>query len=266
MSRYTMQLRAVCSLYSEEEVLRWFSDYELSDYLNDDQITLIEERLPNWSKEKLARKCLKKFYMREIGFETPWLFKHMLKVRLDEVMAEKLPVLYSMAIEYDPLVNVDYNETFSRRIDGTNNGSSQNSETVGEDSTNTSSSQATSTSSTSSSGLKVNSDTPQGRINKQDILSGSYASSTEAEENTTSGSTTTSGSDTSTLDRDISRTQNGSYNQTDAKVETYTKSMRGNSGTLTTAQKLIEQYRKIIVAIDKEIMDELDPLFFGILN
>lgn len=266
MSRYTMQLRAVCNLYGESEVKDWFMDYDIEDYLSQEQISLIAERLPNWSKEKLAQKCIDKYYMREIGFETPYLFKHMLKVRLGEVMAEKLPILYSMAIEYDPLVNVDYSESFSRNINGTNTGNSQNTENVGEDGTSTSNSSATSNSTTNSSGLRVNSDTPQGRINKQDLLDGSWASSTEAEENTTTSSNTTSATDSTTTDRDIQRTQNGSFTQSDAKIETYTKNMKGNSGTLTTAQKLIEQYRNIIVAIDKEIIDELDNLFFGILN
>lgn len=35
---------------------------------------------------------------------------------------------------------------------------------------------------------------------------------------------------------------------------------------MTTAQKLIEQYRNIVIAVNKEIIDELDNLFIGILN
>ena len=261
-----MQLRNVCKLYGDNEVKSWFMDYELSDYLTSEQLDLIAERLPNWSKEKLAQKCINKYYMREIGFETPYLFKHYLKVRLDEIMQEKLPVLYSMAIEYDPLVNVDYTESFTRKIEGSNNGNSTSAELVGEDVTTNGSSSATSTSDTSGSGLKVNSDTPQGRINKVDLLAGSWASSTEAEENTTHAVTETHATDSTTSDRDISRNGSNTYAQTDSKDETYTKKMKGNSGVLTTAQKLIEQYRQVIVAVDKEIIEELDNLFLGILN
>lgn len=40
--------------------------------------------------------------------------------------------------------------------------------------------------------------------------------------------------------------------------------MRGNSGVMTTAQKLIQQYRDIVIALDKEIIDECNSLFFGL--
>ena len=88
--------------------------------------------------------------MEQIGFETMGLFKHKVKITMKEIMESKLPLIYSRAIEYDPLVNVDYTETFSRTIE--NEGSSS------------------SNSSSNSSGLTVGSDTPQGQINKTDIL------------------------------------------------------------------------------------------------
>lgn len=163
MSKYTMQLRAIEQLYGHNELVSWFSDYEMSDYLNAEQLSLIAERLPNWSKEKLAEKCIAKYYMREIGFETPYLFKHMLKVRLDEIMQIKLPYLYSLAIEYNPLVNVDYVESYTKNIEGNNTGTNANQESVAENSTNSGSSFANSTSDTASSGLQVDSDTPQRR-------------------------------------------------------------------------------------------------------
>lgn len=266
MSRYTMQLRAVEQLYGHETLVSWFSDYELSDYLNAEQLSLIAERLPNWSKTKLAEKCINKYYMREIGFETPYLFKHFLKVRLDEIMQIKLPYLYSLAIEYDPLVNVDYKESYTKNVEGTNTGTNANQESVAEDSTNSGNSSANSSSNTSSSHLEVDSDTPQGEISKANILAGSYASKTNAGESDTDTTSNTSAEDTTTLDRDITRNQNGTYNQSDTKEETFTRTMRGNSGVMTTAQKLIQQYREIQIAIDKEIIDELDNLFFGILN
>lgn len=266
MSRYTMQLRAVEKLYGNEELKKWFMDYNMADYLTADQITAIEEKLPNWSKEKLAQKCIDKYYMREIGFETPYLFKHFLKVRLDEIMQIKLPYLYSLTIEYDPMANVDYTESYTRSIEGTNTGTNENTETVGEESTSTATGSGSTTSNTESSGLEVNSDTPQGEISKSAILGGSYASQTSATENETDSTTSTSTQDTTSLGRDIDRSQNGSYSQADSKEETFSRHMKGNSGVMTTAQKLIEQYRAIQIAVDKEIIDELNNLFIGILN
>ena len=155
MARYTIELRNVISIFGEDTVKSWFMDYELSDYLTDDEIAVITSR-GTWSKEKLAQAILDHYFMYEIGFETPALFKHQAKVLMREIMEEKAPLLYSAAIKYDPLVNVDYTETYSGTSD--------------------------SSSTSSGSGLNVQSDTPQGQISKSAILAGNYASSTGANE------------------------------------------------------------------------------------
>jgi hypothetical protein len=168
--------------------------------------------------------------MREIGLETPGLFEHHAKVLMRELMEEKLPLIYSAAIAYDPLVNVDYTETFD--AERANQGQAT--------------SQGTSTGSTS--GLTVQSDTPQGQISKSAILAGNYASSTGASE--TEDASTTTGNSTSN--------ENG--------TESYTKRIKGNSGVSATAQKMVEQYRQNIIAIDRDIIDECNSLFMGLYN
>ena len=159
MARYSIELRNLIELVGEETVKSWFTDYELSDYLTEDEIAVIEER-GTWTKEKLAQQIVDHYYIYEIGFETPGLFKHQAKVAMREIMEEKAPLIYSAAIAYDPLVNVDYTETYA----GTSGNNSN------------------STSTTNSDSLTVNSDTPQGQISKTAILQGSYASSTGANE------------------------------------------------------------------------------------
>lgn len=159
MSKYTVELRDIVENTSREEVESFFTDYELSDYLTEQEIAVIEER-GTWSKERLARMIVDHYYMREIGLETVGLFKLKAKVAMQEIMEEKLPLIYSAAIKYDPLVNVDYTESYDS---ATSNNSAGKSKGV-------------------SSGLNVNSDTPQGQISKESILNGSYASSTGASE------------------------------------------------------------------------------------
>ena len=222
MSKYTMELRELFTpikfnppIYTKEEVEAFFTDYELTDFLTQDQIDVIEEA-GVWNKEKLASKIIDHYFMREIGQETIALFKHYAKVSMQELMEEYLPLIYSASIEYDPLINVDYTETFSRTANIDSSGSS------------------------SSSGLGVMSDTPQGQISKSAILAGAYASTTNANENEVSSS---SGSDT---------------------TEDYTKTMKGNSGVSATAQKMVQQYRENIRAIDREIIEKLEPLFMGL--
>ena len=159
MSRYTVELRDIVENTSREEVEAFFTDYNLEDYLSEQEIAVINER-GTWSKERLAKKIVDHYYMREIGLETVGLFKLKAKVAMQEIMEEKLPLIYSAAIKYDPLVNVDYVEEIDAA--GSNNQSGK--------------------SKTNSSGLGVDSDTPQGQISKSAILGGSYASSTSASE------------------------------------------------------------------------------------
>lgn len=231
MASYTIELRRVCEIYGRDTVENWFKSYNIEDYLSPSQIeTLTKAEL--WNKEKLAKKIVDHYFMREIGFETPALFEHFAKVEMQEIMEYYLPLIYSTAIEFDPLVNVDYTETFEREIEGSaeNQGSSNSS------------------SNNNSSGLSVNSDTPQGQISKQNILNGSYASNTTANENEGSISDETS-------------TQSSGSSNT---LENYSKRIKGNSGVSATAQALIKQYRDIVKAYDKEIIDKLNYLFMGI--
>lgn len=226
MSKYTMELRELFTpikfnppIYTREQVEGFFKDYELTDFLTAEQINTITNA-GIWSKDKLANMIVNHYYMRELGQETIGLFIHTAKFTMEELMEEYLPLIYSASIEYDPLVNVDYTETFTRNANVDNTGQSVS----------------------NSSSLGVNSDTPKGQISKEGILAGDYASSTGASEidsttNTISGSEST---------------------------EDYTKRMKGNSGVSATAQKMIEQYRNNIRAINKEIIDRLEPLFMGL--
>lgn len=231
MASYTMRLQRVCDLYGRENVESWFKDYDLTDYLTQDQIDVIEEA-GIWNKSKLAKKIVDHYFMHEIGYETPALFQNRVKVHMQEIMEDYLPVIYSNAIQFDPLVNVDYTETFEREIEAesTANGTSN------------------STSGSEASGLNVNSDTPQGQISKTDILAGSYASQTNASETESSISNET--------------TTENTGNSTSS--ENYTKRTKGNSGVSATAQALIKQYRDIIRAVDREIIEALNINFMGI--
>lgn len=67
MATYTIELRKVCDIYGRDEVENWFKDYELKDYLTPEQIEQIN-KYNVWTKEKLAKKIVDHYYMREIRF------------------------------------------------------------------------------------------------------------------------------------------------------------------------------------------------------
>lgn len=234
MSKYTMELRELFTpikfnppLYTREQVEGFFKDYIMTDFLTDDQIDKIEEA-GIWSKDKLAKMIVNHFYMREIGTETIALFKHTVKYTMEELMEEYLPLIYSASIMYDPLVNVDFTETFSRTANVDNTGRSVSNSTHEGDS------------------IGIVSNTPQGRVTKQNILAGNYATSTE-------------GTETSSQIDNTTNTVSGSDSE-----EEYTKRVKGNSGVSATAQKMIQQYRDNIRAINREIIEKLEPCFMGI--
>lgn len=230
MSDYTIQLRNLFEkdrfnhqLFTREEVEGWFKDYELSDFLTSEQIAKITEA-GVWSKDKLARKIVDHYLMREIGFETPALFKHFAKIKMEEIMEYELPIIYSSSLEYDPLESVLFDITETRQIEGEGTSASE--------------------SNSSGTGFSVNNNTPQTNINKTELLAGHYASNTNASETETgvTGSTT---SNTTT-------------------TETFTHHEQGNKGVLDSYQKMIMQLRETIVAVDRRIIEQLDDLFMGI--
>ena len=231
MVSYTMELRKVINLFGRKEVENWFKDYDLSHYLTPTQIEQIT-KFNVWSKDRLAEKIVDNYYMREIGFETPALFKHYAKIEMKKIMERYLPKIYSNFLEYDPLSNVDFTETYTREIAG----QTQNQGT------------SNSTSQNNSSGLNVNSDTPQGQISKTIILNGAYASQTNA-------------SETESEIEDNTTTENQGKSNT---IETFTRHEEGDNGVIITNQRLVKEYREIIVAIDEEIINELNCLFMGI--
>lgn len=228
MAKYSITLQELCTdYYSREEIENWFKNYDISHYLTPEQINQIQ-KFDVWNKNRLASKIVDHYYTREIGFETPELFKHYAKVFMQEIMESKFQKIYTLFLEYDPLSSVDYVEEYIREIQGSSNA------------------QGNSTSNSNSSGLGINNDTPQTNITKQDLNTGAYASNVNQTENSINDNTRTNSS--------------GSSNT----IEKYTHSMKGDNGVIVTNEYLIREYRENIIAVDKEIIDELNPLFMGL--
>ena len=65
MAKYTIELRKVCDIYGRDEVEGWFNSYELTDFLTQEQALVITNSKV-WSKDRLARKIVDHYFMREI--------------------------------------------------------------------------------------------------------------------------------------------------------------------------------------------------------
>ena len=239
MSDYTVQLRRVCEIYGRDEVENWFKSYNLEDALTPEQISAIT-KYNVWSKDKLAEMIVDHYYMREIGFETPALFKHYATVTMKEIMPRYLLKIYTQFLEYDPLSSVDYVEEYTREIEGTASGESK------------SNGSSNSSSISNSSSLTIDNKTPQSRITKQKLESGVYASEVAQ-------------TDSETGIEDNTETQNSSSSSGESKtVEKYTHSMKGDNGVIVTNQYLVREFRELAVSFNEEIINELNILFMGL--
>lgn len=237
MSNYTIQLRKCCDLYGRDTVESWFSSYNLEDFLTENQINIIQ-KAGLFTKEKLAKRIVDHFFMREIGYETTGLFRQQILVKMEEIMEEYLPIIYTASEEYDIFSDVDYTETYKM--------------TGNDKSTATGGGTNTSNSTSNNNSLSILNDTPQGATKIEDTKSGKYASQINYNDSQISDNT--------------SQTTSSNSNQNIDRSENYEKHVQGNSGISTTSQRMILEYRKTIRAITKEIINLLEPEFISLFN
>ena len=85
MSDYTITLKRCSEVYGEREIISWFKDYNELNYLNHEQYETIRDS-NLWNKDLLANMIFEHYFMREIAYETPEMFRHFAKVKLQEIM------------------------------------------------------------------------------------------------------------------------------------------------------------------------------------
>ena len=199
-------------------------DFQLNDY------PIFDENY----RETLNNLILDNFLMDEIGFETPGLFRHYLKTKLNEIMPY-YNLLYKAQKEIaetdNMFGNVNLREEFNRHID----------------STTTSEGNSTSQNTANGKSKQLYQETPQGNLKTTDIDNANYATNmtlnkSEAESNTTVNDNTTS---------------------TGNNLESYLKTITGNNGkmyNIELLQKALEGFKNI----NTQLLKELEPLFMGI--
>lgn len=120
----------------------------------------------------LNKDILDYFYMYEIGFETPELFKHYLNNKLNLIMP-KYNVMFKAQLQLinNPLGNVNLTETQTRDI--TSNG--------------------TSNTTSSSNGKNLYQETPSGKISQTDIDAQTWATNVNMAKSAANGASTSNG-------------------------------------------------------------------------
>lgn len=234
--------------------------------LNDiKDIPIIQDVLNNYTiydtnyRNTLNNKILNHYAYEEIGFETPALFAHYLKVKLDEIMPKYNKLYESELLKLDPLSNYTIKETLEKEGEQTNTQTGTLS-SEGENSSTSSSTNTTSNSQTlTNKENHIFQNTPQGDVKFETIDNYEHATTHNIDGNveTTNGTknSSISATDNTTTSTENTTSSSGSINTT----EEYIKLIIGNRDVSTT--KLYNEFINNYISIDKLIIDELQDLF-----
>lgn len=178
MSKYTTTIKVLLDNHF---------DFQLTDY------PIFDEAY----RATLNKNILDYYYMSEIGFETPALFRHFLKTTLNVIMP-KYNALYTAELQLldNPLGNVDLTETLEREVEN----------------------EASSNSSSNGNNKNLFQDTPQGELASTDIENQKWATNLTLNQNSVSDETTSDGNTTENYTKHILGSNGKKYN-----IEMYTK-------------------------------------------
>lgn len=193
-------------------------------------------------RDSLNAKIFSHYWFREIGQETPAMFRFMLNRKMNEIMPIYNELYKTTLLEIDPLSNYQMKTTNTGRADATSSRDNVHSEST--------SSTTTSKSDSDSTGRSLNSQTPQMQLSGHD----DYASNITDTNST--ANTKATGEDASTrnlTENDVTKTSN---------VQDYVTTVAGLSGI--TQADAIMRFRQSLLNIDMLIIDELNSLFFGL--
>lgn len=180
-------------------------DFELTDY------PIFDEAY----RATLNKNILDYYYMSEIGFETPALFRHFLKTTLNVIMP-KYNAIYNaqLTLLQNSLGNVDLTETLEREVEN----------------------EASSNSSSSGNNKNLFQDTPQGQLASTDIEDQKWATNLTLNQNSVNDETSSDGNTTENYTKTILGSNGKKYN-----IEIY--------------NKMVENFKSIDQMIINELAD-----------
>lgn len=235
MSKYTTEVRFICETYAGLTESAGYDDVDTIVEASRGQIFGEYPIFDESYRGVLERKILRHYYTREISEETVGLWKLRLNNRMNEIMPYFNKLYKSELIEFNPLYDVDLTRDFNRKTSGTDDNSYENN-----------SSYESSNESNNTAWSKFN-DTPQGGL--QGIDSDTYL--TSATKNTNDAENSSEGSSEN----------KGNNNRVMSGLEDYVEHVVGTNGGMSYSKR-IEEFRKQLLNIDLQIIDNLKNLFF----
>ena len=254
MSSYTTELRNICQYLvgNKEDESAEVVIAAAAPLIFDFSYPFYDESKRTEFQENFVRH----FYMREIGQETYGLWKHQLIDWMKMEMPYYNQLFKSAQLEFDPLEDVHYTRDVAER--GTSRASSTQSDNSSTTGSGTSKSNSNSTNIGNTNSTTKYNDTPQDNV--QSIANGYLTAAQQVDNgstNTTSEST--NGETSSRSSYNNASTSTGEGSTTGNKIET----IKGKYGTKSYAE-LIEEQRRIIIDVEKQVFEAMNVLFMGI--
>ena len=197
-------------------------------------------------RDVLNDKIIKHFWFREIGLETPELFKRFLNRKMSEIMPFYNQVYESTLKQFDPFENYRLEST---GVEESDRGLTTDSHAHEQNSAN--SENATNATSESKSRAMV-SQFPQMQLAGNE----DYASNgTDSQSNSVSDTTVRA-------DTNAFVNRNDQYRSDEDRLSKYMNEARGLTGILTSQALL--QFRNTFLNVDMMVIEELNELFMGL--
>jgi hypothetical protein len=252
MASYTMQLSEYIEMWSQE------SDISVRERIETGRPKLFDFQYPFFDadyKSVFETNFIRKFYTREIGFETEGLFKFQLESWLLINMPYFNKLFESELLKFDPLMNSSMETTSTRNVDK----DEQVDLTTNTDATSTNKQNINGTQTDNTFNRQLENNTPDTRLaittaDGRGVIE--YASSIK--EGTLNNETNTeSNMDGSSTDsRDIS----GNTTTDITELETYVQNRVGKTGSMSYS-KMLQEYRESFLRIENKIFEEMQQLF-----
>lgn len=264
MASYTMQLREYIEQATQYENLSTREKIEKGrTKLFDFDYPIFDENY----RKVFETHFIRKFYMREIGFETEGLFKFQLETWLSINMPYFNKLFESELMDYDPFINSKMEASHTKKVDKDQN---DNRNTNG--TTNTGVNKSINTNEDNTSNLVNNnfvrdleSNNPDSRLSittndGEGVIQ--YASKIDESSINTNqnvnGNTMVNGNESTDADTQTSNTDN--FNSAINETEDYVQSRTGKIGVQSYSKMLME-YRDALIRIENKIFDEMQELF-----
>lgn len=247
MSKYTTLLRWPIEQRLDELGLshteqNWPQVY---GFLGLDDYTIFDES----HRRTLNDKIIRRYYMREIGFETFGLFVWNLRTHMHEIMPYYNDMYLSQLMVTEPMLSksMTYEESWQSndKVDGTRNVTDERKTETSSDGTSSSTSQD----------RNVYQDTPMNGLDTGAIESMDYATNVTFDNGSTNGTTSNTGVQDYTGTTDETTGETGNHNGTRTHTE---------MGFDQSQSELLLTYRKTLVNIDLMIVDSCANLFMGL--